>query len=182
MLHQELKDIYDKYHSDLKPLIAEYESRNEKFAATLLHDLPVMFDHIALYDRDVVTNKNKHKEKANESLDNAINNLRTYLIASMMENVKLFQSRFSKQFLMTLDSGKFYGKFKKLEGEVRAQKGQNRYEAYCKLRTMEKMMNDCHAETLAKTLLLDNRHITILKWVITILISLIVNYFIVKLV
>lgn len=51
MLNPQLKPLYDRYCSELKPLIAEYESRNENFVTPLLHDIPSMFDNIALYER-----------------------------------------------------------------------------------------------------------------------------------
>ena len=54
MLNPELKSLYDKYRLELKPLIAEYESRNENFVAHLLHDIPFMFDNIALFEVGLV--------------------------------------------------------------------------------------------------------------------------------
>ena len=55
MLNPQLKPLYDRYRLELKPLIAEYESRNEDFVTPLLHDIPSLFDNIAMYEKASTT-------------------------------------------------------------------------------------------------------------------------------
>ena len=180
MWPEELVSLYDKYLNELKPLVAEYEARNENFVASLLNDLPVMFDNVVLFNVDGA-NKKKYLDKANECLNNSINTLKHYLTASMMENVTLFQSRYPKEFLMTLNRGQFYGEFEELETDVRCYKKTNPEKAYNSLRRMEEMINTCDLDVLTKNFIFDNKRTTIFKWVITILSSLVVNYIILML-
>lgn len=179
MLEKDLQPIYEKYHSVLKPMVAEYESRNEDFVTPLLTELPFMFDHVALYNR---TKEPEHMEKANECLENAIGVVRTCLVGSMMEDVNKFKSRFPDRVLMVLNEGHFYGPFKELEESVRINKNSNPAEAYALLKKMENMMAGVQGGALASSLLLDNRTVKIWKWTVTILLALIVNWIIVKLI
>jgi hypothetical protein len=181
MLNPELKFLYDRYRSELKPLIAEYESRNEDFVTSLLDDLPLMFDNIALYETASGEEKNNYKIAAEQCLDNAIDNLLICLVASMMENIKKFKSRFSKETFELLDGGKFCGKFFQLEREVIAVKNSDLKLAYNKLKEMEDMIEQCHGDTLTSSLKEDSRKMTIAKWLLTIAIALLVNFLILKL-
>lgn len=179
MFDEKLSAIYYRYFSELKPLIAEYESRNENFVAPLLVDLPIMFDCIALFNIDRA-NKDAHLEEANNSLNKAICILKRYITADIMEDVNLFKSRNPKQLLLTLDNGRFYGKFKGLEDEVRLVKGnKNEVEkTYSLLKKMRAMISECKMELLTKRHLFDNTTTTILKWILTVLIGFIANYII----
>lgn len=176
MLIPELKTIYGRYLNELKPLIAEYESRNEDFVAPLLLDMPDMFDCIALYsDSTSPLEKEEYMEQADAALDRAIASLHTCLVANMIENVKQFKSYYSEAILMTLQEGKFFKKFIDLEDEARSLKDSNRAKAYTILKEMDAMIASCHASSLVSRLLVENRVITRLKWIVTILVSLIVN-------
>lgn len=175
----ELQALYNKYHGVLKPMIAEYESRNEDFVTPLLEDLPDMFDHVALYEN---TLDKSHIAEAMKHLDNAIDAVRTCLLGSMMVDVEKFRSRFPEGVLMAIKEGHFYGKFITLETKVRECKDSDPARAYDILKEMEGMMMSVHGASLSMGLLFDNRLIVIGKWVITILIALIVNWIILKLI
>ena len=182
MLNLQLKPLYDRYISELKPLIAEYESRNENFVTPLLRDIPLMFDNIALYEKaSTVEEKEECRMEAEKCLDSAIKTLRICLVASMMENIKKFKSRFSKETFELLDGGKFCGKFFQLEREVIAVKNSDLKLAYNKLKEMEDMIEQCHGDTLTSSLKEDSRKMTIAKWLLTIGIALLVNFLILKL-
>lgn len=181
MLNQQLKPLYNRYRSELKPLIAEYESRNENFVTPLLNDIPAMFDNIAMYEKASTTeDKEEYRIDAEKCLDTAIGNLRVCLVASMMKDVNQFKSRFSQKILDTLDNGNFCGRFFRLEKEVRAVKDTDLQAAYLKLKEMEDMIAKCHAGTLATGLLSDNKPTTVFKWFFTIAIALIINFLILK--
>lgn len=181
MLNQQLKPLYNRYRSELKPLIAEYESRNENFVTPLLNDIPAMFDNIAMYEKASTTeDKEEYRIDAEKCLDTAIGNLRVCLVASMMKDVNQFKSRFSQKILDTLDNGNFCGRFFRLEKEVRTVKDTDLQAAYLKLKEMEDMIAKCHAGTLATGLLSDNKLTTVFKWFFTIAIALIINFLILK--
>ena len=169
---QELQPLYDKYHSVLKPLIAEYESRNEDFVTPLLIDLPDMFDHVALYED---TREGSHISKAMYHLDKAIEAVRTCLVGSMIEAVERFRSRFPDTMLMTLDGGKFYGEFTSLERQLRECKDADLERAYKLLKEMDSMMQSAHASSLSSGILIDSPNIVCVKWIISIVVALIVN-------
>lgn len=181
MLNPQLKPLYDRYCSELKPLIAEYESRNENFVTPLLHDIPAMFDNIALYEKaSTAEEKEEYMMDAEKCLDSAIENLRICLVASMMEDVNQFKSQFSREILDTLDDGKFCGKFFRLEKEIRTVKNTDLQTTYRKLKEMKNMIAECHAGTLATGLLSDNKVTTVFKWLFTIAVALIINLLIFK--
>lgn len=192
MLNPELKSLYDKYRLELKPLIAEYESRNENFVAHLLHDIPFMFDNIALFEVSS-SGKDVYIADAEKRLDQAIYNVRFCLVGSMMMDVKRFKSRFSKASLELFDSGKFYARFIQLENEVRSIKniafkhsygkisGEDLKQAYDKLKKMEDLIAQYHDGALVNGLMKDNTVVTICKWVFSIAIALLFNYLIQKL-
>lgn len=181
MLNPQLKSLYAKYRTELKPLIAEYESRNENFVTPLLHDIPSMFDNIALYEKATTAEeKEEYRADAEKCLDKAIENLRVCLVASMMKDVNQFKSRFSQKTLDALDNGKFSGRFFGLEKEVRTLKDTNLQATYLKLKEMKDMIAGCHAGTLAMGLLSDSKFITAFKWFFTIVIALLINILILK--
>lgn len=180
MLNQDLKLIYDKYRSELRPLIAEYESRNELFVTPLLHELPAMFDNIALYclnpkDSDM----EKYKESADACLDTVIGDLKRCIVASMMVHIKQFKSLFSKQILHAIDGGRFYIKFIKLETEARKDESVNKETAYLKLKEMELMIENCHASKIIISLS-HNKLLNIIEPIVAIVFALIIDYLVYK--
>lgn len=176
MLIPELQPIYDRYLKELKPLIAEYESRNEDFVTPLLLDMPDMFDCIALYsDSTSSSEKDEYMKQADVALNRAIANLHTCLVAGMIENVQQFKSYYPETVLMTLQEGRFFQKFIDLENEARSLKDSNRAKAYTILKEIDVMITSCHASSLVSQLLVESRETTWLKWIFTILVSLIVN-------
>ena len=48
----EVDNLYARYRSELKPLVAEYESQNEQIMPSCLVNLAQMFDRIALSESE----------------------------------------------------------------------------------------------------------------------------------
>ncbi len=68
-----IRDLYSRYRSELKPLITEYESENEKFVTSWLVLLSQMFDRVALYETDDdPKSKEENLKMANKHLETAI--------------------------------------------------------------------------------------------------------------
>ena len=55
----EVDNLYARYRSELKPLVAEYESQNEQIMPSCLVNLAQMFDRIALSE----TSKTEEERK-----------------------------------------------------------------------------------------------------------------------
>lgn len=172
MFEPKFQPLYDRYNRVLKPLIAEYESRNEDFVTPLLTDLPEMFDHIAIYRP---TNDEKNITAASQHLDKAINEVRTCVVGSMMVNVKKFKSDLTLPVLKALGSGHFYGQFSSLEQQVRKYKDSDMEKTYSLLKSMETMMNNNHDGVLVASQIKDSHPTVVTKWIVSIIIALLLN-------
>lgn len=184
MFIKELTPLYDKYNQVLKPLISQYESRNESFVTPLLNDLSDFFDAIASYSEgefngDLEVKKSCFQD-AESSLLSAVKSCRLYLIATLTLVVKKFKNRFSTIILMTLDKGKFIGKFNALYQTAKKSKNSDIEKTYNSLIELEKLINEVKIDALVHSLLVENKYVFWGKVVITILISIIVNYIILK--
>ena len=175
MLDPAVKPLFDKYNAVLKPLIAEYESRNENFVTSLLIDIPDMFDNIVLFTS---SHQQEYLNEASRSLDNAIAAMRVCLIGSMMENIETFKSRFPDNHLKILDGGLFYGEFNRLINLVRDYKDIDQEKTYHLLVETEEMIVSVHSSSSTVRLLSEKKWIGISKWIITVVIALIVNFLI----
>jgi hypothetical protein len=104
--------IYDKYNGELRPLISEFEGREEQFEEPILKNMAYVVDELSLC---VQTNnsdtQNSHLDKALQNLDEAVTNSYKYLVFSHHRRLKKFKRRFSKYQMQQFDNGKFVGKF-----------------------------------------------------------------------
>lgn len=172
MLDPKLAQIYQKYNEVLKPLIAEFESRDEIFVTPLLKDLPQMLDSIFSYS---LTKEDCHLESAECQLNNAINTVRFFLNASLMKEIKEFKARFPENILMSLDNGHFYATFINLESEARANKENSPEITFKCLKQMKSMIDDGFDSSLIATLRMEKKKEIIGKWVASIIIALLIN-------
>lgn len=183
-LYEELIPLYDRYNRDLKPLISQYESRNEEFMTELLNYLSDFFDSIATFSKGSFESDTKNmdvsKRDAEMYLEQAIELCRYCLVATLTLNTKKFKKRFSTLILTTLDEGKFYGEFKKLYTTARKYKKTNMETTYKSLLQIEKLINDNMMDVRTHSVLAENKYMILGKAVITILISIFVNYIILK--
>lgn len=172
MLDPAVKPLFDKYNTVLKPLIAEYESRNENFVTSLLIDIPDMFDNVVLFES---SHQQEYLDEALRSLDNAIAVMRVCLIGSMMENIEKFKSHFPVNHLKILDGGHFYGKFNRLVKLIRNFKDVDQEKTYHLLVETEQLIDNVHPSSSAVRLLTEKKWVGYSKWIITVVIALIVN-------
>lgn len=174
-----IQELYARYRTELKPLVAAYESENEKFVSTWLDGLSQMFDRVALSETEEdSTMKEEHLEKAFDHLDSTICDARKAVMASMMLYVKKFRKRYSINKLNRIDDGKFVGPFLALEEEIRVIKDKNEELACDKLLEMVNMIKKNRSKTVVNTFDFDGTRTTVLKWLVTILLSIITTYII----
>ena len=164
-----IQELYVLYRKELKPLIAEYESQNERFVTSWLIELSQMFDRVALFETEMnADDRNIHLKKAAGHLNQAISDGRRAVVSSMMDCVAHFKKRYGKDVIDRMCDGKFVGPFYALEKEVRQAKDTDEVLTYAKLSEMVNMIQKGHASALANSLAMDDKFVTWLKWIITI--------------
>lgn len=168
--------LYERYRTDLKPLVAEFESQNEVIMPTCLEDLSNMFDRIALYETaQEPKEKDVHLEKASAHLESAINNTLDGVIAGHIQTIIRFRRTYNHGVMNAIKEGNFIGPFTTLDQEAHEAMDSNRVLAYKKLDKMVDMINDAHASALTISQTKDNKQILVLKGIVSILISIIVT-------
>ena len=178
-MRKSISDLYIKYRQELRPLITEFEAQNEMFVTAWLVSLSSMFDRIALFETENNEDeRNRHLNEAEKHLQNAIKVSRRGLIASYMQQVELFRRRYSQAAINRIGDGKFVGPFTALENEVRAIKDADEEKVFNKLSEMMSMIRKNHESALANSMDDEPTQTTVIKWTLTVLISLIVSFFI----
>lgn len=104
--------IYDRYNGELRPLISEFEGREEQFEEPILKNMAYVVDELSLcvQSEDPVEQMN-HFKTAKQNLEEAVTNTYKYLVVSHHKQLKKFKRRFSKQQMQHYNNGKFIGKF-----------------------------------------------------------------------
>lgn len=172
-----VQELYKSYRTTLKPLIAEYESQNEAFVTSWLDHISQLFDRIALSEtEDSFSKQQEHLEMASKHLNDAISDARRSVMASMITRIGTFKARYGKNVIERISDGKFVGPFNALEDEVRQAIDHNDTLAYDKLLQMITMIQKAHGSALANSLTTDGKQMTMLKWLVSILVSLIITY------
>ncbi len=172
-----IEELYKKYCYELKPLIAEYEARNENSLPTMLETLGAFFDRIVLCE--TAPNKTEwkiHLQEAETHLDNIISETRKCVVASLMSYINDFKRNIPDKIKLCLMDGKFIGLFNRLDTEVRNAKENDIVLAYEKLKEMECLVLQCQTSIKTLSLREDGKNTNIIKWVCSIIISLIVTY------
>lgn len=104
--------IYEKYNGELRPLISEFEGREEQFEEPILKSMAYVVDELSLCVQEEDPNKQQvHFEAAQQNLDEAVINSYKYLTYSHHKRLKKFKRRFSRRQLELFDNGKFVGSF-----------------------------------------------------------------------
>lgn len=172
----EVKNLYVRYRSELKPLVAEYESQNEQIMPSCLVNLAQMFDRVALLETSNTEEERiEHLTIASGHLDTVISDTKAGVIATRIQTVNKFKQTYGQDIINAVKEGTFVGPFTALENEVRQSLAADDGTALSKLGTMVDMINDCHASALAISTIRDSRKTTVLKWGFTIIVSLLVT-------
>ena len=104
--------IYNRYNGELRPLISEFEGREEQFEEPILENMAYLVDELSLcvQSEDLADQKN-HFKTAQQNLEEAVTNTYKYLVVSHHKQLIKFKRRFSKHQLESYNNGKFIGKF-----------------------------------------------------------------------
>ena len=178
-MSRSVQDLYTRYRTELKPLVAEYESENEMFVSSWLDELSQMFDRVALSETECKpVMQDEQLRIAYAHLDSAISDARKSVMASKMTIIEKFRTRYNTNNLSSVDNGRFIGPFLALEKEVRYAKDTDQVLAYGKLSEMVSLIQRNRSSILVNTINSDSKRMTVLKWLVTILVSIITAYII----
>jgi len=104
--------IYVKYNGELRPLISEFEGREEQFEEPILKSMAYLVDELSLcVQAENSDAKKNHFDIAMQNLDEAVVYSYMYLVYSHDRRLKKFERQFSKHQMQLFDNGKFVGKF-----------------------------------------------------------------------
>lgn len=111
----EVENLYARYRSELKPLVAEYESQNEQIMPSCLVSLAQMFDRVALSETSESKEESmSHLSGASGHLDKAISDTKAGVVADHILTVLKFKQTYGQDIINTLKDGTFVGPFKAL--------------------------------------------------------------------
>lgn len=113
--------LYVKYNDELRPLISEFEGREEQFEEPILKSMAYVVDELSLcVQEENADEQNSHYEIAQKNLDEAVINSYKYLVYSHHKRLKKFNRRFTKRQLELFDNGKFVGDFSNTSNQAKA--------------------------------------------------------------
>ena len=115
------KDIYDTYNGTIKDLLADIESRYQKFPLTVYNEIRAVFDHIArCYHKDFKDNQiNIEVEKAKGHIKRIIFDCYKYLYVYQNRSFNKFEKRTKNVDLRSIDDRRFYDNYSKLRKGAR---------------------------------------------------------------
>lgn len=177
MTDQHLLPLFDKYKKSLKPLIAEYESRNEDFVTPLLLKLSFVLDSIALYhvaERD--SEKIENVNNADNYLEQCIKDVKASILSLQIKRVATFENMFPESVLIRSTDGHFIGPYTKFKDEFRSKRDSNDiHGAYKSMCEIESLMDNSHDSIIANNLTEDSKYTVWLKYTITVLLGVLVT-------
>lgn len=104
--------IYDRYNGELRPLISEFEGREEQFEEPLLENMAYVVDELSMcVQSDDSSSAMIHYKKAQQNLEEALVNSYKYLVVSHHKRLRKFKRRFSHRQMEQFNNGKFVGEF-----------------------------------------------------------------------
>lgn len=164
-----LAPLYTRYLKALRPIVIEYESREERFVEPLLTDVPFMFDNVAAY---IKTGAYQNLERANNHLENAVHSVQEVLLASLINSDKVFRSQVPVEFRQVMGDGKFISKYEGLEKSARAAIERGDYDrAIAHLHECECLRENNKGSELSVSLLKDSTATIVVKALLTVLVS-----------
>ncbi len=193
---KELHSIYGRYNNELKPIVAEQETRMSAFEEPLLLNLSMMFDYLSRYHVKHSEMDDSEIEKllieVNNILSTCISQSYMYVASSIKDDIRRFERNNNCKIRLKLKEGSFWGNLANLKKEIRAidkkcKRNPNEYvsnldnysDSYYKCLEIEKLIQDVEPEVL---LLKSNESWvwTVLGWLLSILISLLVGNYVSK--
>lgn len=179
-----LHGIYSRYNTELKPLIAEQETRMSAFEEPLLLNLSKMFDFLS----QAQTGEGNAKSKLDEMdhvLSTCISQSYMYIATAIKDDIKQFEKNNGGTIRIKLKNGVFFSEYETLKDEIRkidrrCKKNKNDYVAhiedykasYIKCLELERMIEEVNN---TETLLHSSRESwlwTLTGWCLSILASL----------
>lgn len=115
-MDERFNSLFDKYNSQLKPLVAKIEGRFEKFETPLLENLMAFWESIVQLHLPQNAQNNMLLEQADRKLDESISQSYVYMISGYKDDVKDFERHTSKRTRRSFKGGLFlsdYNKWKK---------------------------------------------------------------------
>lgn len=113
-----LNEIYSRYNTDLKPLIADQETRMSAFEEPLLLNLSKMFDYLS-QALTCEEDADFYCEEMNKVLSTCISQSYMYIAASIKDDVKRFEKNNGGTIRIKLEKGKFASEYENLKNEIR---------------------------------------------------------------
>lgn len=187
-----IHEIYSRYNTELKPLIAEQETRMSAFEEPLLLNLSKMFDFLsqALAREGDVKN---YLEEMDNVLSTCISQSYMYIAAAIKDDVKRFEKNNGGTIRIKLEKGKFASTYENLKNEIReidkrCKKDKDNYilhiddykESYLKCLKLEELIEGVND---TETLLHSSKGSwlwTVIGWCLSIIISVAVGKYAVK--
>ena len=114
-----LREIYTRYNSELKPLIADQETRMSAFEEPLLLNLAKMFDCLSLAQTKEGEAQVKLLEEMNNVLSTCISQSYMYVATAIKDDIKQFDKNTGGTIRIYLEKGTFSGTYEKLKKEIR---------------------------------------------------------------
>lgn len=111
-----LQGLYNTYNGVIKPLIADIESRYQKFPLPIFNEIRAFNDHVAQCYRDEADDEIIKKEiyKAERHIVRIVLDCYKYLLVILHDKVKKFEKQTRNIDLTLIDNGEFYPKYKEL--------------------------------------------------------------------
>jgi hypothetical protein len=156
-----LHEIYSRYNTELKPLIADQETRMSAFEEPLLLNLSKMFDFLSQAQTREEGFQNKLEEMDNV-LSTCISQSYMYIATAIKDDIKQFEKNNGGTIRIKLEKGTFSSAYENLKDEIRkidkrCKKNQNDYvshiedykESYLKCLELEQLIEEVNdTETL----------------------------------
>jgi hypothetical protein len=111
-----LASLYDEYNQTLKPLIASYEAREEKFPLPIYNEIRAFNDHVArCYHANTKPGEiDGELKKAERHIHRLVFDCFKYLNVSLNDYIRKFERQTRRVDLTKINNGEFYLKYKQL--------------------------------------------------------------------
>lgn len=113
---ERLQSLFLRYQNELRPLIIDFESREEEFLGPLLYGVPVMFDKVARFAQE---NDRRLLDEAEGSLNGLLSEVRSELLASYINSDNEFRRRYGDEVINAINGGSFSREYNRLRNEAK---------------------------------------------------------------